>query len=200
MSFWSERVQPLFYSEGSVEWAIPWTARRRTAELFGASEAAGDLKRYDQPMKITWILAIALAPALTLAQEGTPTVTLTAAEKQFQESLTNVTLKGFFTIGDEPATHEDAYLIERVTKVKDDLWNFEARISYEKREFKATVQVPVKWAGDTPVLTLSNYLIKGQGVYSARILIFNGMYAGTWGAQDHGGKMFGKIVKNEAPK
>jgi hypothetical protein len=58
----------------------------------------------------------------------------------------------------------------------------------------------VKWAGDTPVLTLSNYLIKGQGVYSARILIFNGMYAGTWGAQDHGGKMFGKIVKNEAPK
>ena len=151
-------------------------------------------------MKITCILAIALAPALTLAQEGTPTVTLTAAEKQFQESLTNVTLKGFFTIGDEPATHEDAYLIERVTKVKDDLWNFEARISYEKREFKATVQVPVKWAGDTPVLTLSNYLIKGQGVYSARILIFNGMYAGTWGAQDHGGKMFGKIVKNEAPK
>jgi len=114
--------------------------------------------------------------------------------------MTNVTLKGFFTIGDEPATHEDAYLIERVTKVKEDLWNFDARISYEKREFKATVQVPVKWAGDTPVLTLSNYLIKGQGVFSARILIFNGMYAGTWGAQDHGGKMFGKIVKNEPPK
>jgi hypothetical protein len=25
------------------------------------------------------------------------------------------------------------------------------------------------------------------------------MYAGTWGAQAHGGKMFGKIVKNDPP-
>ena len=58
------------------------------------------------------------------------------------------------------------------------------------------MQVPVKWADNTPVLTLESYLIQGQGVYSARILVFNGMYAGTWGAQDHGGKMFGDIVKN----
>ncbi|HXB72199.1 MAG TPA: hypothetical protein VNY05_28435 [Candidatus Acidoferrales bacterium] len=151
-------------------------------------------------MKISWILAVALLPALTLAQEGTSGAALTSAEKQFQESMTNVTLTGFFTVGDEPATHEDSYLIERVTKVKDDLWSFDARISYNKREFKATVEVPVKWAGETPVLTLSNYLIKGQGVFSARILIYNAMYAGTWGAQDHGGKMFGKIVKNEPPK
>jgi hypothetical protein len=151
-------------------------------------------------MKISWISAIALLRALTLAQEGTPGVALTSAERQFQDSMTNVTLTGFFTVGDEPGTHEDSYLIERVTKVKDDLWNFDARISYNKREFKATVEVPVKWAGETPVLTLSNYLIKGHGVFSARILIYNGMYAGTWGAQDHGGKMFGKIVKNEPPK
>jgi hypothetical protein len=151
-------------------------------------------------MKISWILAVTLLPALTSAQEATPGAALTAAEKQFQESMTNVTLTGFFTVGDEPGTHEDSYLIERVTKVKDDLWSFDARISYNKREFKASVEVPVKWAGETPVLTLSNYLIKGQGVFSARILIYNGMYAGTWGAQDHGGKMFGKIVKNEPPK
>jgi hypothetical protein len=131
---------------------------------------------------------------LAFAQE--PAVEMSAAEKQFQESLTNVTLKGFFTVGDDPATHEDAYLIEKITKVKDGEWSFEARISYNKKEFKATVLVPVLWAGDTPVLTLSNYLIRGRGVYSARILIHNGMYAGTWGAQNHGGKMFGKIVKN----
>ena len=62
------------------------------------------------------------------------------------------------------------------------------------------MEVPIKWAGETPVLTLANYLIKGHGVFSARILIYNGMYAGTWGAPDHGGKMFGKIVKNESPK
>jgi thiosulfate/3-mercaptopyruvate sulfurtransferase len=124
-------------------------------------------------------------------------VELNAAEKRFQESMTGVTLTGFFTVGDSGETHEDRYTIGKIAKIGDDLWNFDASIKYGAREFKATVQVPVKWAGDTPVLTLQSYLIKGQGVYSARILVFNGMYAGTWGAQDHGGKMFGKIVKNQ---
>jgi len=106
-------------------------------------------------------------------------VEMNDAEKQFQESMTNVTLSGFFTVGDDPATHVDKYSIGRITKIGDDLWNFEASIQYNDREFKATVKVPVKWAGDTPVLTLSNYLIQGQGVYSARILIFADQYAGT---------------------
>jgi len=136
--------------------------------------------------------------SVLLAQDAAAPVTLNASEKQFQEAMTNVTLTGFFTVGDERETHDDAYVVEKVSKIGDDLWAFDARISYNKRDFKATVKVPVKWAGETPVLTLSNYLIKGQGVYSARILIFNGMYAGTWGAQAHGGKMFGKIVKNES--
>src|SRR5258708_14314320 len=146
-------------------------------------------------------LLLPLFAIVCLAQEtAPPPVELSPAEKQFQESMTNVTMTGFFTVGDGAETHEDRYTIDRVTKVKDDLWNFEARIQYGKKEFKATIAVPVKWAGDTPVLTLSNYLIKGQGVYSARILIYNEMYAGTWGAQSHGGKMFGKIVKNPPPE
>ena len=60
------------------------------------------------------------------------------------------------------------------------------------------MKVPVKWAGETPVLTLSNYLIKDHGIFSARILIHDGLYAGAWGAKDHGGKMFGKIVKKRS--
>ena len=122
---------------------------------------------------------------------------MNALEKQFQESMSNVTLTGFYTVGEAAATMPDKYTIGAITKVDADLWSLEASIQYGTREYKAIVQVPVKWAGDTPVLTLSNYLIQGQGVYSARILVYNGMYAGTWGSQDHGGKMFGKIVKNE---
>ncbi len=135
-------------------------------------------------------------PSEAGAMAAAPAVEMTAAEKQFAESMTNVTLTGFFTVGDAGETHEDRYTIGKITKIGEGLWNFDASIKYGEREFKATVQVPVKWAGDTPVLTLESYLIKGQGVYSARILVFNGMYAGTWGAQSHGGKMFGKIVKN----
>lgn len=136
--------------------------------------------------------------ALAFAQEPAPApIELTPAEKLFQEQMTNVTLTGYFTVGDAAETHEDKYTIEKVAKIKADLWSFAARIQYGKRDYRAVVQVPVMFAGDTPVITLNNYLIKGHGVFGARILIFNGMYAGTWGAKDHGGKMFGKIVRNE---
>lgn len=141
--------------------------------------------------------AIFLLALCGFAQD-TPVV-LTPLEKQFQESLDNVTLTGWFTVGDAGDTKEDKYTIEKVTKVKDGVWKFDARIQYNKKDYRAAVEVPVLWAGETPVLTLKSYLIPGQGVFSARILIHNGMYAGTWGAQDHGGKMFGKIVKNPPP-
>jgi hypothetical protein len=105
--------------------------------------------------------------SMLMAQEAVTPVTLTASEKQFQEAMTNVTLTGFFTVGDSGETHEDRYTVEKISKVGDDLWNFDARIQYNKQDFRATVKVPVKWAGETAVLTLSNYLIKGEGVYSA---------------------------------
>ena len=132
---------------------------------------------------------------LPAAQPFVP-LEMNAAEKEFQASMTNVTLTGFFTVAESNETHEDKYTIEKVVKVKPDVWAFDARIQYGKQNYKATVQVPVQWAGDTPVMVLKQYLIQGK-IYSARILIHQGRYAGTWGAPDHGGLMFGKIVKNE---
>lgn len=149
------------------------------------------------------ILCFALLGAAGWAQEPAPKpvpapLEMNASEKEFQAAMTNVTLTGFFTVADSNETHEDKYTIERVVKIKPDVWNFDARIQYGNRDFKATVAVPVQWAGDTPVMTLNQYLIQGH-VYSARILIHMGRYAGSWGAADHGGMMFGRIVKNEPP-
>ena len=146
--------------------------------------------------------ALTLLAVSCFAQETAPqppAMELSPVEKKFQEQMSGVTMTGYFTVGDSAETKPDLYNIDKVVKIKDGVWNFSARIKYGTKEFKAVVAVPIQWAGDTPVITLQNYLIQGQGVYSARILIFNGMYAGTWGAQDHGGKMFGKIVKQEAP-
>lgn len=148
------------------------------------------------------LLFLPLIALSLFAQDAKPAVAaippdLTPAEKAFQESMTNVSLIGFFTVGDAGQTFDDKYTVEKVAKLDAETWAFDARIQYNKKDYKATVKVPVKWAGDTPVLTLSNYLIAGQGVFSARILIHNGMYAGTWGNQTKGGKMFGKIVRNE---
>ena len=60
---------------------------------------------------------------------------------------------------------------------------------------------PVRWAGDTPVISVTNFGIPLIGTYSARVVIYQGQYAGTWSGKTHGGHLFGKIVKNdEAPK
>src|SRR5260221_9765713 len=108
----------------------------------------------------------------------------------------NATMKGFFTVGESPEARHDKYIIEGLTKIGDDLWKFDARIQYGGKDYKASVNVPVKWAGETPVLSMAQYAIAGQGVFSARILIHEGMYAGTWGHEPQGGKMFGMVVKN----
>jgi hypothetical protein len=140
-----------------------------------------------------FLLFVAAAVAQT-----TPGPEMTAAEKQFQESLADVTLVGYFTQGDKAELKEDRYVIERVSKVGDDFWKFEARIQYNKKDMKVAMPLPVKWAGDTPVISLTNFNVPGMGSYTARVVIYDGAYAGTWGDAKHGGKLFGKIVKNAA--
>src|ERR1700733_13325394 len=147
-------------------------------------------------------LAIFLSfTAFVFAQDAAPPpLELNEAEKQFQEALNNVTLVGYFTQGDSAELHDDKYVIERVTKVKEDTWKFEARIQYNKKDFKVAMPLPVKFAGDTPVISLTNFAVPGFGSFTARVVMYNGAYAGTWGAagaNGHGGKLFGKIVKNE---
>jgi hypothetical protein len=147
-------------------------------------------------------LSLFLFPLLVaLAQDNQPPPPeLNAAEKQFQESMVNVTLIGYYTLGDSPELHDDRYVIERVSKVKEDTWKFEARIQYNKKDFKVAMALPVKFAGDTPVISLTNFAVPGFGSFNARVVMYNGVYAGTWGsagAPAHGGAMFGKIVKND---
>jgi hypothetical protein len=149
-------------------------------------------------MKLAIFLSVT---TFVLAQDAAPPpLELNEAEKQFQEALNNVTLVGYFTQGDGSELHDDKYVIERVTKIKEDTWKFEARIQYNKKDFKVAMPLPVKFAGDTPVISLTNFAVPGFGSFTARVVMYNGAYAGTWGsagANGHGGKLFGKIVKNE---
>lgn len=136
--------------------------------------------------------------AFVVAAQEAPPVPLTPAEKAFQDSLTNVQLVGFFTTGDSDKLSGDKYTIERISKVKDDIWKFEARIQYNGKDFKVGLPVPVKWAGDTPVISVTKFAIPGYGVFDARVVVYGTDYAGTWSGGKAGGKMFGKIVKIEA--
>ena len=157
-------------------------------------------------MKLWFLLAAVSA----FAQETAPTAPeLTAAEKQFRDSMANVKLVGHFTLGDSAELHDDAYTIVRVTKIKEDTWKFEARIQYNKKDVAVAMNLPVKFAGDTPVISLTNFSVPGFGTFTARVVIYNGSYAGTWSSTaantsgpganlPHGGMLFGKVVKNEA--
>jgi hypothetical protein len=61
-----------------------------------------------------------------------------------------------------------------------------------------SLNVPVYFAGDTPVISLTRQAVQGLGTYDTRLVIYKGGYAGTWGGGANGGKMFGNIVKNDA--
>jgi hypothetical protein len=114
-------------------------------------------------------------------------------ERAFEEMLSGATLAGKFSLGDRIAS--DRYTISKVSKLAGDIWTIQARIQYGKRDVTVPVPVAVKWAGDTPVITLTDVGIPGLGTFTARVLFYRGQYAGTWSAKDHGGEMWGKIEK-----
>src|SRR4051812_40244069 len=89
-----------------------------------------------------------------LAQDSPPP--LTPLEKEFQESMSGVVLSGRYSRAGGDNLSEDKYTIEKVTKIKDDLWRFDARIQYGGKDLKIPISIHVRWAGDTPVLVLTD--------------------------------------------
>jgi hypothetical protein len=129
-----------------------------------------------------------------------PAVEMTPAEQEFQQMMSNVIMVGHYTVGDGTQLFDDRYVIAGVTKVKDGLWRFDARVQFGKKDVQVSINVPIFFAGDTPVLSLPRQAVQGLGMYEARLVIYKGGYAGTWGGGAGGGKMFGNIVKNDAAK
>jgi hypothetical protein len=141
-----------------------------------------------------WILSVLMLAAAPLSQA----VEMTPAEAEFQQMMTNVVLEGFFTVGDGKELYDDRYVIDSVTKIKDGVWRFAARVQYNKKDIAVSINVPVYFAGDTPVISLTRQAVQGLGTYDTRLVIYKGGYAGTWGGGACGGNMFGNIVKNDA--
>ena len=124
---------------------------------------------------------------------------LSPNEQRFQEMLSDVTLAGHFTItgGEDSSTlREEKYTITKVTKLSDDYWLFFARIQYGGRDVTVPLKLEVKWADDTPIITLTDLELPNLGTFTARVVIYRGQYAGTWSSGKHGGHMFGIITKN----
>jgi len=153
---------------------------------------------------IRWIAALAALSmaAVTFAQGQAPAtqpaLDRATLEKQLEQTLTNSTLVGRFTVdGSNAQPKEDRYSLGLVQKKNGDWWLITAKIG--KREGSLPLMLPIQWAGDTPVITVTNFGIPGMGSYTARVVIYGDHYAGFWSAgPTHQGTMFGRIEHTPA--
>jgi hypothetical protein len=144
--------------------------------------------------------------------EQKPTEKASSPERQAKleaaltKMLSGATLEGSFTstgAGSDPSKlSRDKYTLGEVRKVSGEMWQIPARIQYGDKDITFPIVLPIRWAGDTPVVTVDDLPIPGFGTVSARVMFFEGHYAGYWKHGDHGGNMFGVIhpAEKEQPK
>ena len=117
-------------------------------------------------------------------------------DRNFQQMMSGVVLVGHSTLlNRDELSSEERYTIDKVSKLAGDTWLFQTRLKYGSQEIPVPIPLTVRWAGDTPVITLTDLSIPGVGTYTARVLLYRGQYAGTWSGKSHGGQLFGKIVR-----
>jgi hypothetical protein len=119
--------------------------------------------------------------------------------RSFAELLSNRVLVGRFTVdGSEGELKEERYELGSVTKLPNgDFWLFKTRIRYGDHDVTVPLPLEVKWAGSTPVITVNDVTIPGLGTFSARVVIADGKYTGTWRHDAVGGHLFGQITMPE---
>jgi len=133
------------------------------------------------------------------SQDQPPTLAgVQAREAAFSAMLKDCKLVGFFT--DSNAAPDqligDSYSIKSVTRTEGKLWTFAASIEYGKRSIPIAMKLPVEWAGNTPVVTITKKKFPLLGTYTARVLFYEDQYVGLWSGATHGGQMFGRIVRD----
>ena len=120
-----------------------------------------------------------------------------ALEAALAKMLSGATLEGSFTVSgpgaDPKKLSREKYTLGEVKKVSGDIWLFPTRIQYGEKDLTLPIPVPIRWAGDTPVVVVDAVDLPGFGAVSARVLFFDGHYAGYWQHGNHSGNLFGEI-------
>ena len=151
-------------------------------------------------MLVTFAIGWALAKSGLVAVTAPPP--LSQLEQQFAERMTDVVLVGQFTVAgrEDRGSRQERYEIASVTKVDDNRWRFMARIMYGQVDVELPVTVTMAWAGDTPMITMTDVSIPMLGTFTARVLFYGDRYAGTWQHDEVGGHMFGRIEQLETSR
>jgi hypothetical protein len=141
------------------------------------------------------LLTLLTLPLWGCAAADDPDLEEEALFREFEETMSGATLAGYFTTGNGELS-EERYTIQSVSRVQGETWLFQARIQYGERDVTVPLPLQVKWAGDTPVITLTDLSLPGLGTFTARVLVYRDHYAGAWWAgEEAGGQLFGRIEK-----
>jgi hypothetical protein len=119
----------------------------------------------------------------------------------FTKMLSGATLEGSYTstgAGSDPTKlSREKYSLGEVKKLQGDFWLIPARIQYGGKDATLPLTLPVKWAGDTPMIVVDELGLPGFGTVSARVMFFADHYAGYWKHGEHGGHLFGTISREQ---
>lgn len=150
-------------------------------------------------MRSAWLMLLACLAALSCpaAGEDAAMPSRDELEKTFIERMNGAALVGTFSVQGGEGAKPERYEIDSVKKHKGDDWVVTARIKYGEHDLKVPMIVKVFWAGDTPIISLTNLTIPGLGTFTSRVMIYEDRYAGTWQHGDHGGHLWGLIEKTE---
>ena len=86
-----------------------------------------------------------------------------------------------YSVGDQDAPlKEDRYTLGTVKKMAGEMWLIQARIQFGQRDVTVPLMLPIRWAGYTPVICVTDMGVPGIGKYTARVMIYGDHYAGTW--------------------
>lgn len=126
----------------------------------------------------------------------------TPAERiaELEKTLTGSKFVGRFTVSgkDDKPPAEEEYTITSAKKLDEgDLWLLQARVKYGKTDKTLPIPLEIKWSEDTPIITMTDLSIPGLGAFSCRVVIYDGLYAGTWRHGEVFGHMYGRIGKAE---
>ncbi len=142
-------------------------------------------------------LALSLvAPARAEEHSDEQTKRFTALE----QSLSGVALEGYSTDSKKQPDElrEDRYELVMVKHLQGDNWLVQSRFSYGGKDLVLPLTLPIRWAGDTPVISLDKFTVPGLGEFDARVMIYQDHYAGYWSGAGHAGHIFGAVKRLDA--
>lgn len=147
-----------------------------------------------------WMICVGLILSVGVSRargEETPTNEL-SREERVARYLSGAKFVGRYTTDqdDSGAAKPETYTISKVERLPEpNRYRLTSRIQYGEIDSEVPIDLEILWSGNTPVITLDNLWIPGMGRFSARVLIHEGRYSGTWAHDEKGGHLFGKVLK-----